>query len=211
MSSPPELDQAGKLGGLDALLERRVERPAECDVHRPLAELHALRPHEGGNVPEAHGADAAAFDRRPRVETAGRHVDHDVILAFSPLDEPLVERPGHERDRPVAARGRVAGVVEEDDAEIGRRVVRLDDEAAVHVRMAARLVDEKAAYVVEPLESVAPLVQDRRATRRLDAARDDPERLPGSVVVDRANLHSGDPRQAGAPRIRRRAWTPSAP
>ena len=109
---------------------------------------------------------------------------------FSPsssLDDALVERPGHERDRPVAARRRVPGVVEEDDAEVGAVVVRLDDEAAVHVGVPARLVDEQPAHVVEPLERVAALVEDRRAARRFDAARDDPEGLAGRVVVDRAD------------------------
>ena len=61
------------------------------------------------------------------------------------------------------ARGRVAGVVEEHDAEVRVLVVRLDDEAPVHVRVAARLVDEQAPHVVEALERVAPLVEDRRA------------------------------------------------
>ena len=79
--------------------------------------------------------------------------------------------------------------MEEDDAEVGVRVVRLDDEAAVHVRVAARLVDEQPANVVEALERVAPLVEDRRALRQLDATGDDPERLAGRVVVDRADLH----------------------
>jgi hypothetical protein len=100
-----------------------------------------------------------------------------VVLALAPLDDALVERPRDERDRPVPARGRVAGVVEEDDAEVGAVVVRLDDEAAVHVRVAARLVDEEPPNVVEPLERVAALVEDRRAARRLDTARHDPERL----------------------------------
>ena len=67
--------------------------------------------------------------------------------------------------------------MEEHDAEIGARVVRLDDEAAVHVGVPARLVDEQPPNVVEPLERIAPLVEDGGAARRLDAARDDPERL----------------------------------
>ena len=53
--------------------------------------------------------------------------------------------------------------MEEDDAEVGAVVVRLDDVAAVHVRVPARLEDEEPADVVEPLERVAPLVEDRRA------------------------------------------------
>ena len=66
-------------------------------------------------------------------------------------------------------------------------VVRLDDEAAVHVRVAARLEDEQPPHVVEALERVAALVEDRRAAERLDSAGHDPERLAARVVVDRAD------------------------
>ena len=85
----------------------------------------------------------------------------------------------------MTARRRVAGVVEEDDPEVGVVVVRRHDVAAVHVGVASRLVDEQPADVVEPLERVAPPLQDRRAPERLDASRDDPERLATGVVVDR--------------------------
>ena len=91
------------------------------------------------------------------------------------------------------ARGRIAGVVEEDDAEVGFAVVRLDDEAAVHVGVPARLVDEQPTNVVEPVVRVAPLVEDRRPMRRLDSARHDPERLAGGVVVDSVQLHQARP------------------
>ena len=85
----------------------------------------------------------------------------------------------------MTARRRVAGVVEEHDAEVGAVVVRRHDVAAVHVGVAARLVDEQPADVVEPLERVAASLEDRRAPERLDAAGDDPERLAPGVVVDR--------------------------
>ena len=39
--------------------------------------------------------------------------------------------------------------------------------------------------MVEPLERVAPALEDRRALERLDAAGDDPKRLAAGVVVDR--------------------------
>ena len=99
---------------------------------------------------------------RPGVEAARGDVDDDVVLSFAPLDDAVVERPRDERDRPVAAGGRVARVVEEDDAEVGAVVVRLDDEAAVHVGVPARLVHEQAPHVVEPVVRVAALVEDRR-------------------------------------------------
>ena len=94
----------------------------------------------------------------------------------------------------MAAGRRVAGVVEEDDAEVGGGVVRRDDEAAVHVRVPARLVDEQPPHVVEALVRVAAPLEDRRALRRVDAVGDDPERLSARVVVDRADpRHDADP------------------
>jgi hypothetical protein len=51
------------------------------------------------------------------------------------------------------------------------------------------LVDEKATNVVESLHRVPTLVEDRRPGGRLDAARDDPERLAAGVVVGGVDLH----------------------
>src|SRR5262245_50735797 len=158
---PPDLDQPRQLARLDALLERRIEGAAERDVDGAAMDLDPLRPHEGRYVAKAHGRDAVAFHVRPRLEAARGNVDHDVVLALPSLDDTRVAGPRDERDRPVAARGRVARVVEEDDAEVGAVVVRLDDVALVHVGMAARLVHEQPADVVEPLERVATLVEDR--------------------------------------------------
>ena len=79
--------------------------------------------------------------------------------------------------------------MEEHDAEIALLVVRLDDEAAVHVRVASRLEDEQPPDVVETRSSVAALVEDRRSARRLDAAGDDPEGLAARVVVDGFDPH----------------------
>ena len=78
--------------------------------------------------------------------------------------------------------------MEEDDAEVGALVLRLGDEAAVHVRVPARLVDEQPPHAVEPLGRQAALLEDRPALELRHAARDDPERLAGRVVVDRREL-----------------------
>jgi hypothetical protein len=77
--------------------------------------------------------------------------------------------------------------VEEDDAEIGALVVWLDDEAAVHVGMTARLEDEQPPHMIAARERVAALFENRRAAERLDTAGDDPEGLTAGVVVDRAD------------------------
>ena len=110
-------------------------------------------------------------------------------LRLARLDDAGLERPGRERDRPVPAGGREAGVVEEENAEVAVRARRLGDEAAVHVGVAARLVHEQGAHAVELLLRVAALLEDRRAGDRADAAGDDPERLARGVVVDGRHEH----------------------
>ena len=138
----PQRDQPRQLAWLDALLERGVEGASEGDVDDPARRLDPLGPDERRHVAEAHGAHPPAFDGRPRLEPAGGHVDDDPVLPVGASDHALVERPRHERDRPVPAGGRVALVVEEDDAEVGAIVVRRDDVTAVHVGVPSRLVDE---------------------------------------------------------------------
>ena len=137
-------------------VERAVERATERDVEGQRAaaglDLDVAREHERRDVPEADGLDAAGVVQAGRAgEPARRDVDRDVDLVARRRDgdAPGVDRPGHERDRPVAAGRRVALVVEEHDAEVGVRVVGRRDEAAVHVGVAARLVDEQPADVVE--------------------------------------------------------------
>jgi len=98
--------------------------------------------------------------------------------------------------------------VEEHDPEVGAAVLRLGDEAAVHVRVAAWLVDEQAADVVEVLPGEPPLLENRPALERLDAARDDPERLAAGVVVDRRYRRQTPVKLGG--RFSRKASTPSA-
>jgi hypothetical protein len=105
------------------------------------------------------------------------------------LDDTGVERPGDERDRAVPAGGRVALVVEEHDAELGTRVVRRHDMAAVHVRVTAGLEDHEAAHVVEVVAGEAPPLEDRCALERRHAARHDPKRLAARVVVDGLDPH----------------------
>ena len=190
LDPPAELDEPRQLGGRDVLLEGGVEGAAEGDVDGAAGRLESPRPDERGHVAEPDRAHAAALDLRPRLEAAGRDVDDDAVLALPALDHALVERPGDERDRPVAAGGRVALVVEEDDAEVGAVVVRRHDVAAVHVRMAARLVDDEPAVGVEVVAGEPPPLEDRRARERRHARGQDPERLAARVVVDRLDVHA---------------------
>ena len=201
LDRPAELDQPREVCGLDALRAGGVERASERDVDPVARRLEVASVHERRHVPKAHRHDATLLDPGNRWQPSRRHVDDDL----RPLDQPALDRPGDECDRPVPTGRRVAGVVEEDDAEVCPFVLRLGDEAAVHVRVAARLVDEQAADVVDVLGGVAPLVEDPRAGERLDAAGDDPEGLARGVVVDRPDQR---PLKFGG-RFSRNAVTPS--
>ena len=103
-----------------------------------------------------------------------------------------LDRPRAERDRAVAARGRVAVLVPEEHAEVGAVVVGRDEEAAVHVGVAARLVAEQPPHRVDLVRGrrvLAPL-EHGRAGDLGRARRHDPERLAGRVVVRRADVHA---------------------
>ncbi len=77
--------------------------------------------------------------------------------------------------------------MEEDHAEVGALVVGLDDEAAVHVGMATRLVDEELPHMVEVRRRPPALLEDRGALEWRHSTRHDPERLAGRVVVGRGD------------------------
>jgi hypothetical protein len=53
--------------------------------------------------------------------------------------------------------------VHEQNGKVGRRIVRLDRDDAVHVEVAARLEHQQPAIAVEILPRMAPLGQDGRA------------------------------------------------
>ena len=55
--------------------------------------------------------------------------------------------------------------------------------------MPSRLVNEQPAHVVDAIECVATLVENRRAAQRLDAVGHDPEGLARGVIVGCADLH----------------------
>jgi len=86
--------------------------------------------------------------------------------------------------------------VEEDDAQVGHG--RLRDEAAVHVGVAARLVDEQPAHVVQVLAGPAPPLQRGAALQRRDPVHHDAERLPRGVVVDRRDRRHASNRGTAA-------------
>src|SRR5215217_708154 len=139
---------------------------------------------ERRHVAEPNPLDLPVPNGRRDRESSGRDVDPELDLGPARRKEPLLDRVGGERDRSVAARGAEARVVEEEHTQVAALGDRVGDEAAVHVSVAARLVDEQRPDVVEVLLRVPALVEDRRARDRVHRSGDDPERLAGGVVVD---------------------------
>ena len=171
----------------------RVDRAAEGDVRGHLAGGHVARHDVGRHVAEADALDRAAAAAHRRDDAARGDVDRHVDLAVGGrLDEPRLHGPGAERDRPVPARGRVAVLVPEEHAEVGAVVVGRDEEAAVHVGVAARLVAEQPAHTLGLLRrrGAHPALGDRRAGQRRRALAHDAERLARRVVVRRDDLHA---------------------
>ncbi len=201
-----------------ARVDRGVERAAVADVAADLTapglDRHVSGEDEGRHVPEADRlhVTAVGVDPGDTREPARRDVDRHGRLGPRDREPAGFEGPGHQRDRPVAARRRVTLVVEEHDAEVGAGVVGLGDEAAVHVGVAARLVDEQATDPVEDLAGEPATLEHGRALERPDAAGHDPERLAARVVVDRRDVERDLVVAHGRPSDRwrsSRAWSRS--
>ena len=98
----------------------------------------------------------------------------------------------------------------EEDAEVGAVVIGRDDEAAVHVGVAARLVAQQPPDAVDDVAAprVLAALADGRAGDIGRAGRDDPERLAGGVVVGRLHVDHGTAQPIGAAR---RPDAPDAP
>ena len=148
------LDAGARAAGRRRCRRTRHRTPTSS-VSGPRADVGPSRPARArttGTFRKRTASTRPSSSSRARAgQAAARHVDGDGDLACARRDRDAagLDRPGHERDRPVAARRRVALVVEEHDAEVRPVVVRRRDEAAVHVGVAARLVDEQPADIVE--------------------------------------------------------------
>src|SRR6266513_3293099 len=188
-----ELDETGDEGRLDRQFEAvrgddGVKRAAEGDrqLSLPAASGHrqTVEEHEARDISEANRADAPILHGGHRFQAARGYVDHDLYQPAGGGNDCGVDRPGHQRDGAVAARRAVAGGVKEDYPELGAPIFRLRHESAVHVRVPAWLEDEKLADVIEVVERVAPLLEDRPAAQRRHAAADDAKGFAGGVIVD---------------------------
>ena len=148
--------------------------------------------HEAGDVLEPHLLHLAGGDVGVDVQPARRNVDPQFGHRGHGVDALGVDRPRDAGDRAVPAGRREPVLVEEHHAERSVAVepvvgVRWRDETAVHVGVAARLVDQERAYVVEVVLAVVAPIEHGLAARGRDAADHDPERLASGVVVDRAD------------------------
>lgn len=72
-----------------------------------------------------------------------------MALAVGDLDQALIDGPIPQGYGTMAARCREAVFVPEQDAEMGSRIVGRDDEAAIHVSVAAGLMAKRFAEGVE--------------------------------------------------------------
>lgn len=191
-----ERDQVGQVIGHDpqspALGRRKcVNRTAVGYVDLGSGGAHAAGDDIRRNVAKRHTLHQAGSSPHARDDAAGGHVDRDVDLTVLGRPHPArFDRPGAEGDRPVAARGRVAVLVPEQDPQVCATIVGRHEETAVHVRVPARLVAEEPAHAVDPIAAprvIAPVANGRPADLERGSV-DDPKRLAGGVVVGRLDL-----------------------
>src|SRR5215208_6284072 len=129
-----------------------IESAAERDVRGYRAharfDRQALRIHERWHVPEADRFHASVLDGCNGFEPPRGDVDGDVGLGLGHVYQPALQRPDSQGYRAVTAGCAVTRIVEEHDAEVRVPVIGFDYEAAVHVGVAARFVDDKRSYVI---------------------------------------------------------------
>src|SRR5215204_5661171 len=99
-------------------------------------------------------------------------------------------------------------LMEEHDPEVRVLVVGFDYEAAVHVGVAARFVNDELPYVIEVLHSVQAFVEHGVPVDGGHATADDAERLARCVVIPCADcdLRVQDPKAVRAAARSHRAW-----
>ena len=100
-------------------------------------------------------------------------------------DQALIDDVAAERDGRVTAHGRITFIMQEEHREVRAGQVRLDGHHPVHVVVTPRLEDQQFTQMVEMVEGVAALVQDRLTQYRRIARRDDTHGLAARVHVHR--------------------------
>ncbi len=166
-----------------------VERAAVADVDRHISVTRDVDSlievgREGRDAGEAGGARLTVTNIDGDLDEAGGHLQPEPGLGLLRGNEPAVHGPAGYGNRGVPAHRRIALVVSEEHANRSIRVVGLDGNDAVHVRMPARLEHQHAAQLVVIPEGLAALVEDR-ATAEIGVPLDhDPHRLATGVHLD---------------------------
>ena len=120
-------------------------------------------------------------------ESSRRNVNDDAGFGLDQANQPTLQRPRSQRYSAVTADGKVTGVVEEYGAEVRALVVGFGYEAAIHIGVTARFIDDKLSYVIESLHCVQAFIEHGVSVDGGYAAADYAERLARRVVIDRAD------------------------
>jgi hypothetical protein len=88
----------------------------------------------------------------------------------------------------MAAHGGVAFIVHEEHGKVRAGKVRFDQKRAIHVMMAARLVHQHFAQMVEIIADIGALFENGARRQRRIAGGDDPQRLAACVHVGDSQL-----------------------
>ena len=148
---------------------------------------------ERRDVVESNGADPprSRLDPGERGHPAGRRIDGDPRFRPIQADQPGLDGHGGQGDDSVAAHGAEPLVVDEEDPQVPVRRRRLGDDGAVHIRVAARLPHQPAAYGVQVFLEPAPLFQDGASRDAGQSVDDHPQRFAAGMGVDGTNAFPG--------------------
>ncbi len=190
----PEPDQFGRLlpPHPEPEVRRRHDRvegpaPRHVDRQRPALDLDRDVPgvEVRRHVAERDLGHPAASEGRLRPHHARRRVEGDGRRVAGGREGAGLDQRGRQGDDAVTAHRAIPLVGEEDDAVVGPGRRRRRQDRAVHVGVAARLEQQRPSDVVVVAGEHPPPLQQRRPRQRRHARRDDPQRLPRRVGVDR--------------------------
>jgi hypothetical protein len=164
-----------------------LQRPPVAGVHHDLP-----REDEGGDGAKGDRAGprsaGSLLDLHPGAYETARHLDRHLGFRLRRRHQARVDRPAAERHDGVAAHGRVALAMQEQDGEIGLRMVRLDRHSAIHLCMPTRLEHQEAAIGVVVGAGIAALVQQTAPLQLRIARGDDAQRFAAAVHLDGGDL-----------------------
>ncbi|VTR68095.1 hypothetical protein DESC_690032 [Desulfosarcina cetonica] len=166
-----------------------VEGAAVGDVvaHRPQPRhRHGLisAQYKGRHIVEGHALHPSGLHPCMGRNQPRRCVDAHRGERFDHRYQPRFHGHGGHGDDAVAAHGAVALVMQEKHPEIGVYRHRRGDDAAIHVRVAARLPHEGPADGIMLRDHVASVLKDRGAGKFRQPAGDNPEWLAAGMGIE---------------------------